>query len=77
MGLDATDVIFFNVDFQASFFTLLFHPQSRGSLAPVATTGLSEDQKTLSLEKVLLLPCSFQVFIPPGVLYLSCFPVLS
>ena len=26
MGLDAVILVFFNVEFQASFFTLLFHP---------------------------------------------------
>lgn len=44
-------LFFFNVDLQASFFTLFSHPQSRGSLAPVATTGLSEIRRLCVIRK--------------------------
>ena len=35
MGLDAMILVFLNVEFQASFFTLPFHPKSRGALLPL------------------------------------------
>ena len=62
MELDAIDVNFFNVDFQASFFTVFFHPQSRGSLTPVATTGLSEIRRLWVIKKGLSLALKLSGF---------------
>ena len=35
MGPDAMILVFLNVEFQVSFFSLLFSPSSRGSLVPL------------------------------------------